>query len=726
MKTPVTPPARRAVAFGLGTALLATVAGLCASAPASAATGPGWTPSEHNLPWIPTTDADGEITVAAIPNADPSGARAVSYQRDGLSMAYATPFSAKDLAWAPGGDALAVVSAGGSNTPELTPAPVDPARVVSRPTSGLWSPFGESMTATAKSLTTTPFTVRAAWVGANRSEALTPALGEDPGVGAPTPDGLAMVLTVRDADTGKRDLATVDADFPRSGNPMWNAPLDVPTPLGFGELDAHDPVVSNDGTLAFTGTGPDGLALFVVEGDAGPVQVALLGEPCDGQRPSFSPSGHSIAYVWSTPGCLHNNLRILDKNGDTFVGGFEDITVSSSELPAPLDDAHFANPSWRPRTPAATTTRLGGADRVATGIAASRDGWPEGSDGAIIASSTSFPDALVAGPLSGASNSPLLINPATKLDARVLAELKRLMPATADRFVYIVGGTGVVSAAVQTSLKNNGFVVSRLSGTDRFRTSVRVAQELDLGYRGSEAFLTRDVAFLADGMNFPDALSAGPAASTFFASVLLTNGATTPDVVKSYVNGRTAITKVHAIGGQAAKAVGTFGSKAGERISGADRFATSALVAQRWFPGASRVGYANGTSFPDAVTGGASMSAYHEPLLLVSAKAVPSSVNAVSRAFRTATDDVAIFGGTAVVSDGVRAQVANNAGTQTAMWGLAVDTVDNPLWVEPLGVAATKVPSRSKVPGRSQAPSRSDDAPATSGPTAGFRSAHQR
>ena len=699
MDTPVTTPAtaRRVVAIGLGTALLAAAAGIGASGPASAAPGVGWDPSRYNLSWVPTTAVDGEITVAAIRNDDAGSARALSFRRDGTPVQYATSYSAKALAWAPGGDALARVPAG-FDTTVASPTPLEQVPSVDRPAPGSWSPFGESITTPARALGSNPFTIRATWVGSNRSEALTRASSEDPGVGAPTPDGVAMVVTVRNATTGLRDLATVDVDLPRSGNPTWNTALNGPVPLGYSTLDAHDPVVSNDGTLAFlgtstdtnTGTGTRGNALFVVEGDAGPVQVAELGATCDGQRPVFSPSGRSLAFVKASAGCTASELTVLDKVGDSFVGGTETAVVSTTDLPAPSDAVHFASASWRAKTPRATTTRLGGSDRVATGIAVSRDGWLDGSNGAIIASSQSFPDALVAGPLAAAADYPLLINPTAKLDPRVLAELKRLMPGTSRR-VYIVGGTGVVSSTVQDTLTANGFAVSRLSGTDRFRTSVRVAQELDKGYQYLEGTLTRDSVFLADGMNFPDALAAGPAAATFFAPVLLSNGPTTPDVVRSYVNGRTTIRAVHAIGGMAATAVGTFGQRTGERIVGADRYATSAQVAQRWFPGATRVGYANGTTFPDAVTGGALMSAHREPLLLVGATAVPAPVNLVSRAFRTATDDATVFGGSAVVSEGVRTQVGSNAGAQTALWGPDVPSRPNPLSAAAPGAAATKV-----------------------------------
>ena len=696
MNTPVTTPAtaRRAVAVGLGSTLLATAVGLGVSAPAAAAPGVGWDPAAHNLPWVPPTAADGELTVAAIRNDDEGAARALSFRRDGSAVQYATSYSAKALAWAPGGDALARVPAGFDST-ATSPTALEQVPSVDRPTVGSWSPFGESTTTPTRALGGSPFTIRASWVSGDRSDALTRPSVEDPGAGAPTPDGLAMVVTIRNATTGRRDLAMVDVSFPRSGNPTWNTAPNDPVPLGYSTFDAHDPVVSNDGTLAFLGTsaGTEGEALFVVEGEAGPVQVASLGQTCDGQRPAFSPSGRSLAFVKGLPGCTASQLTVLDKRGDTFVGGAETAVVATADLPAPSEAVHFASASWRARTPAAGTTRLGGSDRVATGIAVSRDGWPDGSAGAIIASSQSFPDALVAGPLAAAADYPLLINPTDRLDPRVLAELKRLMPGKGGR-LYIVGGTGVVAPTVQTALAANGFTVSRLSGADRFGTSVRVAQELDKGYQSHEDLLTRDSVFLADGMNFPDALAAGPAASTFFAPVLLSSGATTPAIVRSYVNGRTTIRTVHAIGGMAAKAVAAFGSRAGERIVGADRYATSAQVAQRWFPGAARVGYANGTTFPDAVTGGALMSAHREPLLLVGAKTVPASVNGVSRALRPSTDGATVFGGSAVVSDGVRTQVGTNAGAQTAMWGPDAPSVPNPLSAAPQGSAAKKAAGR--------------------------------
>ena len=536
----------------------------------------------------------------------------------------------------------------------------------------LWSPFGDVTLTSASTSGRHPVDQPGGLDRQHRRDGLSTASATDPArIGHPR--RVRVVVTVKSGAT--RDIGLLDQSLPHSANPAFNAPAGTPTPLGFANLDAHDPVVSNDGTLAFVGTVSGHSVLYVAEQGTGPIAVADLGDVCAGQRPTFSSSGHSLAFVRSSGGCAASELVVLDKvNGTTFAGATEHQVVTSGTT------TDFASASWRAKTPAARSTRLGGSDRVATSIAASRDQWPDTSRGAILASSAAFPDALVAGPLSGATGTPLLLNPVAQLDSRVLAELKRLMPAKADRAVYVIGGTSSISAATRKSLAANGFVVTPLAGTDRFRTSVRVAQEIDKLFGPADQGPPRTTAFLADGMTFPDALSAGPAASVLLAPVLLTNGSQTPAVVKSYVDGRTSIRTVNAVGRSASSAVNAFGSRAGARIIGSDRYETSAMVARQWFPGAMEIGYANGLAFPDAVTGGALMSSIGQPLMLVPPTSLPSSVGAVASTFRAATDEVILFGGTSSVSDAVRDQVRDRAGTQTAMWGPDVKREPNPMW----------------------------------------------
>ena len=101
--------------------------------------------------------------------------------------------------------------------------------------------------------------------------------------------------------------------------------------------------------------------------------------------------------------------------------------------------------------------------------------------------------------------------------------------------------------------------------------------------------------------------------------MLLTNGTSTPAVVKNYVNSQSNIAKVYSVGLSASKAAGTFGAQGhpGNAVVGKDRYDTSAQAARRFFAGGSYVGYASGESFPDALTGGAMMGSLWEPLILV-------------------------------------------------------------------------------------------------------------
>jgi putative cell wall-binding protein len=652
---------------------------------------------------------DGEISVTQV-GADDRGVLK-SFRRDGTPVTYATTSGAREHVWGPAGDVVAARVAGTDPTFTRTElnSPKEYLKLTTTSTPRQWSPFGDSLV--GPGATGSNGQQVATWTGSGRSELLTTGTAKDTGAATPIADGLGALLTVPSPTvSGKRDLALVQADFPRYGNVALHAPAGAPQPLGYGDLDARLPATSADGTLAFVGTGDKGAALFVDEGQ-GPVAVRSLGADCAGQRPAFAPSGRAIAVLVATPDCSSTELHVVDQVNGSFVGGTDTLVTTSTP------GSHFEWASWRALTPAAHTERLGGRDRIATAITTSNWGWPEGSEGAVLASSASFADAVVAGPLSAQSGMPLLLNGAATLDSRVLTELKRLMRDPADRFVAIVGGTGVIGSGVEKALRANGFTVQRVAGRDRFGTSVAVARELDAGWQGLP--VPRSSAFLADGMNFPDALSAGPAASVFFAPVLLTKGKAVPPSVASYVNGRGAIKDVYGIGGNAAAASRSFTAERTVQVFGQDRYETSTKVAQAFFPGGSYVGYASGQSFPDALAGGALMGAMAEPLLLVSGTAVPSVVRTQADRYRAGTDLVLLFGGTGVVSDAVRTTVSGLAGRQTAIWGWTTPTEANPDYEEILAGRGTG--THAPVGGHRAGNSRPQDATA-----GGFRSATER
>jgi len=187
----------------------------------------------------------------------------------------------------------------------------------------------------------------------------------------------------------------------------------------------------------------------------------------------------------------------------------------------------------------------------------------------------------------------------------------------------------------------------RVSGADRYATSVAVSKQ---AYpKGA------DVAVVAAGGTFPDALSAGPAAAKLGGPVLLTGGSSLPGTVKAELQ-RLKPKKIVVVGGTGvvSNAVSTALGKIAPvtRVSGADRYATSIAVAKYAFSkGASKAFIATGADFPDALSAGAAIGA-KGPVILV--KGTSKSVDAATSAElkKLAVKDVYIAGGTGVVSTG--------------------------------------------------------------------------
>jgi len=157
--------------------------------------------------------------------------------------------------------------------------------------------------------------------------------------------------------------------------------------------------------------------------------------------------------------------------------------------------------------------------------------------------------------------------------------------------------------------------------------------------------------FEATGLDFPDGLSAGAAAAARHGVVLLTDGAVQAPETAAYL--ATHPGPHYAIGGPAASA-----DPAATAVVGADRFATAVTVASRFFTGPTIAGFASGSAFPDALSGGTSIGAQGGPLLLVPPSGpLPSSLST----YLATTTSIAtglLYGGTSVVGADVQAELA--------------------------------------------------------------------
>lgn len=243
---------------------------------------------------------------------------------------------------------------------------------------------------------------------------------------------------------------------------------------------------------------------------------------------------------------------------------------------------------------------VAGEDRIETAIELSSKYYNSDDDNAItedpvnnvvLVGSQAVVDGLVASPLASEKKAPLLLTSAGKLDSSVKAELKRVMDlksttgVNTSKKVYLAGGVNSISKDVENELKDMGLKVTRLSGDDRYETSLSIADEIGLD---------NDKAFVVGGTGLADAMSIAPVASQLRNSngELDIKGEATPIVVvdgkakdiNSEVKDFLDDAQVDIIGGvnsvskDVMEAIDDATGKSPERYSGEDRQATNAKV----------------------------------------------------------------------------------------------------------------------------------------------------
>jgi hypothetical protein len=290
-----------------------------------------------------------------------------------------------------------------------------------------------------------------------------------------------------------------------------------------------------------------------------------------------------------------------------------------------------------------TLTRVSGSDRVATSIRISQVGFPNdlSASAVVLARSDDFADELAGGPLAVQFRAPLLLTPTAALPAVVRTEVQRVLAT--GRTVYLLGGVDAISADISTELANLGYNMVRVDGTDRYDTAVKIANLL-----GDPLTV-----FEVDGTNFPDGLSAGPAAAISHGAVLLTAGHAQTSQTAQYLTTHPGDVR-YAIGGPAAAA-----DPAAQPLVGPDRYATSIVVARELFPSPSIVAVASGEAFPDALSGGALAGSEGAPMILVpSALPLPTPAQAYFDRYSNTVQSAWLFGGTAAVSTPVAKAIA--------------------------------------------------------------------
>ena len=347
----------------------------------------------------------------------------------------------------------------------------------------------------------------------------------------------------------------------------------------------------------------------------------------------YSPS--AVVDAWA--GSSGHRANMLANHTDVGIG----VAVNSSGRL--YYTQNFGRYSSAPPAPPGDVNRLSGSDRFATSAQISARTFPSGASTVYVASGLDFPDALSAAALAGAADAPLLLVSRSSVPSVILRELRRLDP---DRIV-VAGGSGVVTSSVLATLRGVAPRVDRVAGTNRYDTSRTLALD---SYGGVGA----PVVYIATGSGYADALAAGPAAASVDAPVVLVPGASrSADAATLALLRQLGTDQVVIVGGTGAVSSGIELSllAAGlgvERIAGADRYATAALIGAAHFPDAPRGYLATGTGFADALSGGAAAGALGAPLFTVRPGCVPSQAHTALRA--QDPDDVVLLGGLGALS----------------------------------------------------------------------------
>ncbi|NLI93438.1 MAG: DUF5050 domain-containing protein [Peptococcaceae bacterium] len=248
--------------------------------------------------------------------------------------------------------------------------------------------------------------------------------------------------------------------------------------------------------------------------------------------------------------------------------------------------------------------RTAGQNRYETAVEIARSGWNQ-SDFAIIAYGGNFPDALAATPLAKKYNAPILLTEKDSLSDITQQELIRLK----TKKVYIVGGLSAVSSSVERQLKNINIEVIRLSGKDRFSTSVKIAELLDFSNQ----------VIITTGEDFADSLSIAPIAANMNIPILLVPKSFVPDETKQFIT-QYSIDKAVIVGDSNVieNNINQY-FKNTTRIYGNDKYERNISILNKYKSAFSTnmVYVASGNIFADALAGSALAAKKQAPIILL-------------------------------------------------------------------------------------------------------------
>ncbi|MBO3443201.1 cell wall-binding repeat-containing protein [Clostridium sp. CCUG 7971] len=269
----------------------------------------------------------------------------------------------------------------------------------------------------------------------------------------------------------------------------------------------------------------------------------------------------------------------IKQKGDTYTikaeeGPYTKIYYNESKIKKVIDKwshVYYSTKNREGNEPESIvySNKLVGENRYKTAVKVSNEGW-DSAYRAVLVNSNSIADALSATPFAESEHAPILLTEANKLNSETKKELSRL----GTGIVYVIGGESVVSNSVINELKSMNITVERISGKDRYETSLEIAKKRDYA---------SEIAVVNGVTGLPDAVSIAPVAADKRIPIVLASPKEGTKVFDQYIKDKN-IKKSYIIGSDAAISNEIANKLPNpERLGGINRNETNVAILEKFY-----------------------------------------------------------------------------------------------------------------------------------------------
>ncbi|MCR1955258.1 cell wall-binding repeat-containing protein [Clostridioides mangenotii] len=274
----------------------------------------------------------------------------------------------------------------------------------------------------------------------------------------------------------------------------------------------------------------------------------------------------------------------IKQKGDTYTvkaekeGTYTKVYYDESKIKKVIDKwshVHYSTKNREGNEPQSIVyeNKLVGENRYKTTVNVSNEGWDRASS-VVIVNSNTIADALSATPFARLEGAPILLTGSDKLNSETKKEISRLQAKN----IYVIGGVSVVSNSVINELKSMNHTVERISGKDRYETSLAVAKKLN-----EWSSHIQEIAVVNGETGLSDAVSIAPVAAENRMAIVLASPKEGTKIFDQYIKDNR-VSKSYVIGSEVSISNEIANKLPNpERLGGINRNDTNAAILKKFY-----------------------------------------------------------------------------------------------------------------------------------------------